>query len=30
MVIKERISKFIRGAIPDCATIIDYLEKMES
>jgi hypothetical protein len=29
-VIKERISETIRGAIPDCATAIDYLEKVES
>jgi hypothetical protein len=30
MVIKERISKFIRRAIPDCETIMEYLEKVES
>jgi hypothetical protein len=30
MVIKERILESIRGAIPDCATVIKYLEKVES
>jgi hypothetical protein len=30
MVIKERISKIIRGAISDCATVVEYLEKAES
>jgi hypothetical protein len=30
MVIKERISEGIRGAIPECETVIEYLEKMES
>jgi hypothetical protein len=28
MVIKERISEGIRGAIPDCETAIEYLEKV--
>jgi hypothetical protein len=27
MVIKERISESIRGAIPDCATIVEYLRR---
>jgi hypothetical protein len=30
MVIKERVSKTTRGAIPDCATTVEYLEKVES
>jgi hypothetical protein len=30
MVIKERISESIRGAIIDCATVVEYLEKVES
>jgi hypothetical protein len=30
MVIKERISEGIRGAIPDCETAVEYLEKVES
>jgi hypothetical protein len=30
MVIKERILEYIRGAIPDCATVVEYLEKVES
>jgi hypothetical protein len=30
MVIKERISEFIRGVIPDCATVLEYLEKVDS
>jgi hypothetical protein len=30
MVIKERISETIRGAIPYCATVVEYLEKVES
>jgi hypothetical protein len=30
MVIKERISKGIRGAIPECKTAVEYLEKVES
>jgi hypothetical protein len=30
MVIKERISKSIRGAIPDCVSDMEYLEKVES
>jgi molybdopterin converting factor small subunit len=30
MVIKERISEGIRGAISDCETAVEYLEKMES
>jgi hypothetical protein len=30
MVIKERISESIRGAIPKCETIVEYLEKPES
>jgi hypothetical protein len=30
MVIKERISKTIRGAIPDCTNAVEYLEKVES
>jgi hypothetical protein len=30
MVIKERISKSIRVANPDCTTTIEYLEKVES
>jgi hypothetical protein len=30
MVIKERISKSIRGAILDCETVVEYLEKVES
>jgi hypothetical protein len=30
MVIKERISKGIRGAIPECETVVEYLEKVES
>jgi hypothetical protein len=29
MVIKEIISESIRGAIPNCATIMEYLEKVE-
>jgi hypothetical protein len=30
MVIKERISKGIRGAISECETVVEYLEKVES
>jgi hypothetical protein len=30
MVIKERISETIRGAIPDCAIAMECLEKVES
>jgi hypothetical protein len=30
MVIKERISEGIRGAIPDCETAVEYLEKVEN
>jgi hypothetical protein len=30
MVIKKRISEGIRGAIPECETAVEYLEKMES
>jgi hypothetical protein len=30
MAIKERISETIRGAIPDCATAVEYLEKVVS
>jgi molybdopterin converting factor small subunit len=30
MVIKERISEGIWGAIPDCETAVEYLEKVES
>jgi hypothetical protein len=30
MVIKERISEGIRGAILDCETAVEYLEKVES
>jgi hypothetical protein len=30
MVIKERISEGIRGAILKCETVVDYLEKVES
>jgi translation initiation factor 2B subunit (eIF-2B alpha/beta/delta family) len=30
MVIEERISEGIRGAIPKCKTAIEYLEKVES
>jgi hypothetical protein len=30
VVIKERISEIIRGAIPYCATVVEYLEKVES
>jgi molybdopterin converting factor small subunit len=30
MVIKERISEGIRGAISDCKTAVEYLEKVES
>jgi hypothetical protein len=30
MVIKEKISESIRGAIPNCATAVEYLEKLES
>jgi hypothetical protein len=30
MMIKERISEDIRGAIPECETVVKYLEKMES
>jgi hypothetical protein len=30
LVIKERISEGIRGAIPDCETAVEYLEKVES
>jgi hypothetical protein len=29
MVIKERISEGIRGAIPECETAVEYLEKVE-
>jgi hypothetical protein len=30
MVVKERISETITGAIPDCTTVVEYLEKVES
>jgi hypothetical protein len=30
MVVKERISETIRGANPDCATAVEYIEKVES
>jgi hypothetical protein len=30
MVIKERISESIRGAITDCETVVEYLDKVES
>jgi hypothetical protein len=30
MVIKERISEGIRGAIPECETAVEYMEKVES
>jgi hypothetical protein len=30
MVIKERISEGMQGAIPQCETAVDYLEKVES
>jgi hypothetical protein len=30
MVIKERISEDIRGAIPECETVVKYLKKVES
>jgi hypothetical protein len=30
MVIEERISESIRGAIPDCETVVEYLDKVES
>jgi hypothetical protein len=30
MVIKERILEGIRGAIPECETVVEYLEKVES
>jgi hypothetical protein len=30
MVIKERISECIRGAIPECETVVEYLDKVES
>jgi molybdopterin converting factor small subunit len=30
MVIKERISEGIRGAIPECETVVEYLKKLES
>jgi hypothetical protein len=30
MVIEERISEGIRGAIPDCETAVEYLKKVES
>jgi hypothetical protein len=30
MVIKKRISVPIRGAIPECETTVEYLEKVES
>jgi hypothetical protein len=30
MVIKERISESIRWTIPDCETIVEYLDKVES
>jgi hypothetical protein len=30
MVIKERISEPIQGAIPECETVVEYLEKVES
>jgi hypothetical protein len=30
MVIKERISEGIRGAIPECETVVEYLEKVGS
>jgi hypothetical protein len=30
MVIKERISEGIRGAIPECETVVKYLEKVKS
>jgi hypothetical protein len=30
MVIKERISESIWGAIPYCDTVVEYLEKVKS
>jgi hypothetical protein len=30
MVIKERISEGIRGAIPECETVVEYLKKVKS
>jgi molybdopterin converting factor small subunit len=30
MLIKERISEGIQGAIPECETVVEYLEKVES
>jgi hypothetical protein len=30
MVIEERISESIRGAIPDCETVVEHLDKVES
>jgi hypothetical protein len=30
VVIKERISETLRGAVPDCATAVEYIEKLES
>jgi hypothetical protein len=30
MVVKERISEGIRGAIPECETVVEYLDKVES
>jgi hypothetical protein len=30
MIIKERISEGIRGAIPECETVVEYLEKVDS
>jgi hypothetical protein len=30
MMIKERISEGIRGAIPECETAVEYLEKVQS
>jgi hypothetical protein len=30
MVIKERILESIRGAIPDCSTVVEYLKKVDT
>jgi hypothetical protein len=30
MMIKERISEGIQGAIPECETAVEYLEMVES
>jgi hypothetical protein len=30
MVIKGRISEGIRGVIPECETVVEYLEKVEN